>query len=84
MKEIPLFPGQADRLREIQERSAQFTPVMRFILADAEQRTFYAERWCYRGSVDDWIEIGPMGPVAELARELIPKLGTEQLFELLW
>jgi len=74
--------GLADRIRAERERYAQFTPVLRFILVDAERRTFRAERWCYLGSIDDWIDIGPMGTVDRLARQLIPKLGTEQFFEL--
>jgi hypothetical protein len=70
-KKMPLTTGQVERLRESQERSAQFTPVMRFILVNAERRTFCAERWCYLGSIDDWIDVGPMGPVDDLARRLI-------------
>jgi hypothetical protein len=72
----------ADRLRPTMERRAQFTPVLRFILADAEQRTFRVERWCYLGSIDDWIDVGPMGPVDRLARHWIPRLGTDRFFEL--
>jgi hypothetical protein len=57
---------------------------MRFILyqSDANRRTFGVQRMCYLGSVDDWIDIGYTGPTAELARQLIPKLGTEQFFDL--
>ena len=77
-----LLPGQYGRLRELQDRRAQFTPVMRFILTNAERRTFRAERWCYLGSIDDWIDVGPMGRVDELARQLIPRLGTDAFFEL--
>jgi len=76
-----LFAAQADRFREQHDRHAQFTAVLRFILADAERRTFRVERWCYLGSIDDWIDVGHMGPVAQLAREWIPKLGTDRLFE---
>ncbi len=76
-----LVPGQTDRLREQQDRHARFTPVLRFILADPERRTFRAERWCYLGSIDDWIDVGAPGSLAKLARDLIPKLGTEGFFE---
>jgi hypothetical protein len=75
------IPGLADRLRPTMERRAQFTPVLRFILADEEQRTFRVERWCYLGSIDDWIDVGPMGPVDRLARHWIPRLGTDRFFE---
>ena len=75
-----LVPGRADRLRELLESRARFTAVLRFILMDAEQRTFRTERWCYLGSIDDWIDVGPMGPVHLLARQWIPKLGTDVLY----
>jgi hypothetical protein len=75
------MPGLADRLRPTMERRAQFTPVLRFILVDEEQRTFHVERWCYLGSIDDWIDVGPMGTVDRLARHWIPRLGTDRFFE---
>lgn len=52
---FPILPGARERLEEDRDRYTQFTPVMRFILDDAETRGYHAERWCYRGSIDDWI-----------------------------
>ena len=75
-------PGIAERLQAFQEQHARYTPVLRFILLDPAQREFGAERMCYRGSVDGWLELVRTGPVAKLARELIPTLGTDQFFEL--
>jgi hypothetical protein len=68
-------------LRAVLERSAQFTPVLRFILQDEEARVYRAERWCYSGSIDDWIFV-TTGPVEHLARRMIPTLGTDAFFEL--
>jgi len=76
-----VVPGRGDLLRETLDRRARFSPVMRFILLNKTTRTFCAERWCYLGSIDDWISVGPMGPVDRLARQLIPRLGTDALFE---
>jgi hypothetical protein len=76
------IPRLADRIRDTMEGSVRFTPVLRFILANAERRTFRAERWCYLGSIDDWIDVRPMRPLDQLARQLITKLGTDQFFEL--
>ena len=70
------------RIQAEQERYGQFTPIMRFILADAETRTFGMQRMCYLGSIDDWIDIGATGTVEELAHQLIPTLGTDRFFEL--
>jgi hypothetical protein len=68
-------------LRAVLERSTQFTPVLRFILEDEETRVYRAERWCYSGSIDGWLFI-TTGPVEQLARRMIPTLGTDEFFEL--
>ena len=75
-------PGLAERMLAEGERYGQFTPVMRFILADAERRIFRVQRMCYLGSIDDWINLSPTGPVDQLAHQLVLKLGTDQFFEL--
>jgi hypothetical protein len=72
-----LIPGRGDRVRESLDRHARFSPVLRFILSDEAARTFRTERWCYLGSIDDWISVGGMGSVDQLARQWIPKLGTD-------
>ncbi len=75
-------PVIAERLQAVEERHAQYTPVLRFILLDPTRRRFGAQRWCYLGSIDDWLELGQTGSVAQLARALIPTLGTDQFYEL--
>jgi len=72
-----------EAVRELLDQRAQFTQVMRFTLLDKEKRTFYTERWCYLGSIDDWIDIGPSGSVHLLAQRFIPLLGTDALFEMI-
>jgi len=68
-------------LRALFEGSAQFTPVLRFILEDEEARVYRAERWCYSGSIDDWIFVDT-GPLEKLAQRMIPTLGTDAFYEL--
>jgi hypothetical protein len=76
-------PGLTERLQARLDQNAQFKPEMRFVLADAEQRTFQAQRMCYRGSIDDFIDLrGELGSIEELARRLVPALGTDAFFEL--
>jgi len=75
-------PGLAERLQAEQERYARYTPVLGFILLDPTRRRFGAQRMCYLGSIDGWLELGQTGPVATLARALIPTLGTDQFYEL--
>lgn len=71
-----------NRLQDRMEASAQYSPVMRFILDDQETREYHAERWCYRGSIDDWIHVYRSGKIDHLAKQLIPVLGTDDFFEL--
>lgn len=77
-----LRAGLAGRIESEIEQYGQFTPVLRFILIDAEARNFGVQRMCYLGSIEDWIDVGITGSVDELARQLIPKLGTDRFFEL--
>ncbi len=70
------------RLQEQLDKMARFSPVLRFILLDPDDRKFKAERWSYLGDIDDWIDIGESGKLEKVARRLIPKLGTDDFFEL--
>ena len=64
------------------ERFAHYQPVLRFILADAERRLFAPERYCFRGSVDDWISIGPRERIEKLAARYLRHLGQDSMYEL--
>jgi hypothetical protein len=75
-------PDLAERLQAVEERHAHYTPVLRFILLDPTRRRFGAQRMCYLGSIDDRLELGQTGSAAQLARALIPTLGTDQFYEL--
>jgi len=76
-------PGLTERLQARLDQNAQFAPVMRFILKDTERRIFQAQRMCYRGSIDGFIDLhGELGAIEELARQLVPTLGTDEFFEL--
>ena len=55
---------------------------MRFVLVDKAERLFAPERYCFRGSVDDWISIGPPAPLEKLAAKYLKHLGRESFFEL--
>jgi hypothetical protein len=76
------LPVEREGLEEQWEQHARFAPVMCFILDNLETRAYHAERWCYRGSVDDWIYTGHSGKIDQLAKELTPALGTDEFYEL--
>jgi hypothetical protein len=74
--------GLSEELLALQERYARFTPVLRFILLDQARRLFGVQRMSSLGGIDDWLELGQTGPVAKLARAIIPTLGTDEFYEL--
>lgn len=77
---VAMGPGMKF-LAELEKR-ANYAPVMRFILKDEEKRMFEAERMTYRGGMDRWRPVFAYGKIGELAEGLIPKLGTDNFFDL--
>ena len=77
-----LSPSKLEKLGEVNDQFAYYQPVMRFALVDGEQRKFAPERFCFLGSVEDWIPIGPPDTLAKLAPKLLKHLGKESFYEL--
>jgi hypothetical protein len=76
--------GGFDRLRSAIETRGNFSPVLRFTLSDAERRRFVVNRWCFKGRIDDWIEVGLEGPLARIVAPAVARLGTDDFFEFFW
>jgi len=79
---IPILPNARERLIARQEKQANFDAVLRFILTDESDRRFDVERMCYLGSIDDWIYIDTGISLAKLAQDIIPLLGTDDIYDL--
>jgi hypothetical protein len=43
-----------------------FSPMLQFVLVDEEERLFEARRYCFLGSIDDWVSISGAEPLSEL------------------
>jgi hypothetical protein len=69
-------------LEEYAARNAQFTAVMRFVLKDAATREFAPERFCFRGSVEDWISIGEPDQLPKLVSRFFKHLGRDSVYDL--
>jgi hypothetical protein len=59
-----------------------YSPMLRFVLIDKAKRKFIAERYCFLGSIDDWINIGGPGRLENLTKKFLKHLGKESFFEL--
>lgn len=59
-----------------------YSPDMQFVLIDNDKRTFVAQRYCYLGRIDDWINIGGPDSLGALVTKYIKHLGKESFFDL--
>jgi len=59
-----------------------YSPMMRFVLVDKESREFIVERWCFRGSIDDWIFVDHSNDLAKLVEKYCKHLGKDSFYEL--
>ncbi len=62
-------------------QAVHYFPMMQFLLEDEQRRTFTAQRYCFIGSIDDWIDIGH-GSLTTLVKRYVKHLGQESYFEL--
>jgi hypothetical protein len=74
---------RADAFRDKWIKQSQYVKMLRFRLIDPDTRRYGAERWCFRGSIDDWITLHRSGPLAELVEEYARHLDRESFFELM-
>ncbi len=67
---------------QLEASNTQHQPILRFLLINTEKRLFAAERWCFRGSIDAWIDVGTAKRLKPLAAKMIRTLGTDEFYEL--
>ncbi len=76
------FTKNSPRAREVITRSLSYSPMMQFVLGDVQTREFAVERWCFRGSVDDWISLSSSTDLKELVKNYACHLGKESFYDL--
>ena len=69
-------------IREMQSTS-QMSPAFRFKLIEKRERVFEAQRFCFRGSIDDWVSLHQESPLDELCLHYLKHIGTESFYELM-
>ncbi len=70
------------RVRDAIARSLSYSPMMQFVLNDAQTREFRVERWCFLGSVDGWIFLASSTNLKELVKKYVAHLGKESFYDL--
>jgi len=59
-----------------------YIALMRFILINKKTREFEAQRYCFRGSIDDWIELDTSTNLKELAKKCCFHIGKDSFYDL--
>lgn len=80
---FPMDDQAADSMRNHMLARANYSKMMQFALVNAESRWFNLDRWCFRGSIDDWHFLEGDAPLAELAEKYAGHLGRESFFDLM-
>ena len=78
-----LYPDPAANVKLMANlrKAVHYSPMLVFQLVDGTRRTFQTQRYCFLGSVDDWIDIGH-GSLSTLIKRYVKHLGQESYFEL--
>ena len=54
-----------------------YTPMLRFTLTDETERKYLVERYCFLGSIDDWIDLEFSMSLEKIVRKYCIHLGKE-------
>lgn len=75
------FAKEADIQNAI-NRSITYFAMLKFTLINEDKRIFTAERFCFLGSIDDWIHIGFPDTLQNLVEKYVKHLGHNSFYEL--
>ena len=80
-KDMYPTPAAYTQLMTLLRQGIHYSPMLQFLLEDEKRRTFTAQRYCFRGAIDDWIDIGH-GTLTTLVKRYVKHLGKESYFDL--
>jgi hypothetical protein len=64
------------------ESCGHYRAMLQFVLTDPAERIFTCRRYCFRGSIDRWIEVDVPGRLELLANKYVKHLGRPSFYEL--
>jgi len=81
-RDSPSSAEEKARIMTVLRQQLHYSPLLQFILADEQRRCFWPQRYCFRGSIDDWIGIGLPDTLSNVVKTYVKHLGKESYFEL--
>ena len=79
---IPYNAVKTPSVENLLNEITDYAPTMQFVLIDKEKRIFITRRYCYLGSIDDWIDIGEPNTLENLVKEYIKHIEKDSYYEL--
>jgi hypothetical protein len=77
------LPGSREtKVKAVMERVLTYSPMLQFVLTDKANRLFETQRYCFLGSIDDWIVIGGEDELPRLVKVYVKHLGEESFYDL--
>jgi hypothetical protein len=68
--------------KAVVEKFLTYSPMLQFILIDKEQRLFETQRYCFLGSIDDWMTIDYKDKLPKLVKTYVKHLGEDSFYDL--
>jgi hypothetical protein len=78
-----MLPGCKASMKEHFAKTAVYVAMFRFTLVNEKKRFFAVDRWCFKGSIDNWFSLAAGRPLEEQARKYLPHLHKESFYELM-
>lgn len=76
------FPEGEEAERDWIGNHATYLPMLRFTLADEDERLYSVARWRFRGAIDGWLPLAQPMPLAQQAATYLPHLNRESFYGL--
>lgn len=77
-----LAGSRETRVKAVLETALTYSPMLQFVLADKTNRLFETQRYCFLGSIDDWITISDEDELPRLVKAYVKHLGGESFYNL--
>jgi hypothetical protein len=72
-----------EKLNDVFEKSLTYSPMLRFSLESEDQREFLVQRYCFLGSIDDWVYLESSSSLRDMVKKYCKHLGKESFFDLM-
>jgi hypothetical protein len=77
-----LAGSRKTRVKAVLETVLTYSPMLQFVLNDKADRLFEMQRYCFLGSIDDWITVGNEDELPRLVKVYVKHLGEESFYDL--